>query len=70
MHDDGPDAAVTETDVAAAAAMQPRAELHPPPPPRRTPPATASDSETEGDQTGVTAGARTTGQRHGATFEW
>ena len=26
VHDDGPDAAATETDVAAAAAMQPRVE--------------------------------------------
>ena len=66
-HDDGPDAAATETDVAAAATMQPRVQLHPPPRPRRTP-ASASDSEAEGDQTGVTAGARTTAGRASCQF--
>ena len=58
--DDGPDvAAVTETDVATSATMQPRAEFHPPPLPQHTP-AMASGSVAEGDRTGATAGAQNT----------
>ena len=48
VHDDGPDiAAVAETDVAASATAQSKAESNPPSPPAHLP-AMASDSETEG----------------------
>jgi hypothetical protein len=60
VHDDRPDiTAATETDVAAAATVQPREELQPPPLQAHRP-AIASDSETVGDRTGATADVQTT----------